>query len=326
VVKVKGHTVNGYINTLKTRYQPPAQVFCSRELEDALCELVKMEKEHGRVPSDEMLREKAREVLKVQNTAADDEELLAKFKNHYGVVNLSSAGDDANQLPSPLSFSSSNSQSPVQPQFQPQARSFHSFSSSISPVQQPQPQSMLTAAFSNNNHSPSSNSNSNLNLISQTPAFLNDDELLASFDQDFLNTESFDQVASSLDFGNEPSLFDSSFPSNIPSLLYPTSSSTANHMDFSFPTSSPASALNNQTQLSMDTNTGANMHMDMDMEMEMDMDMTFQIDEQEMNKELDYASLHRVSTATASPWRRRASVRLARGGGGGVRGVGRATF
>ncbi|PQE29983.1 hypothetical protein CJF32_00000658 [Rutstroemia sp. NJR-2017a WRK4] len=318
VVKVKGHTVNGYINTLKTRYQPPAQVFCSRELEDALCELVNVEKEHGRVPSDEMLRAKAREVLKVQNTAADDEELLAKFKNHYGVMNLSSAGDDANQLPSPLSLSNSNSQSPVQPQFQPQARSFRSFSSSLSPVQQPQPQSMLTAAFSNSNHSPSSNHSSNLNSMSQIPAFLNDDELLASFDQDFLNSESFDQVASSLDFSNEPSLFESGFPANVPSLLYPTASSTtANQMDFSFPTSS--SAFSNQTQL------GTNENMQMDMDMEMDMDMTFQIDEQEMNKELDYASLHRVSTATASPWRRRASERLARGGGG-ARGGGRGAF
>ncbi|KAM3088387.1 hypothetical protein ACMFMG_000032 [Clarireedia jacksonii] len=316
VVKVKGHTVNGYINTLNTRYPPPAQVFCSRELEDALCELVNTEKEQGRVPSDEMLRAKAREVLRLQVTAADNEELLTKFKSHYGVGNLSPVGVDANQLPSPLLNSTSSSQSPVQPQFQPQARSFRSFSSSTLPVQQPQPQSMLTAAFSNDNHSPSSNLSSNLNSISQTPAFLNDDELLASFNQEFLNAESFDHAASSLEFGNEPSLFESGFAPNTHSLLHPSTSFAAavHHTDFSLPTSSSATAaFNNQSQTSMNTNV----QLDMDMDMEMDMDMAFQIDEQEMNKELDYASLHRVSMATASPWRRRASVRMGVLEGGG---------
>jgi hypothetical protein len=67
------------------RFAPPGTVFCSRELEHGLTELVKASLAQGVVPPDEQLRARAREILKVENTAADEPELLEKFKALHGI-------------------------------------------------------------------------------------------------------------------------------------------------------------------------------------------------------------------------------------------------
>lgn len=137
IVKLRGETANGYIKSLKQRYKMPAAVFCSRELEEGLLDLIKTESEQGHIPTDDSLRARARAVLNMPNTAADDGELLSKFKAHYGVLSTNPKQDS-----SPHS----------QPQtYQPQAQPISSFS-----TQQP-------------------------------PAFLNDDDLLASFDEQLLD-------------------------------------------------------------------------------------------------------------------------------------------
>ena len=52
-------------------------MFCSRELEAGL---VKFVLDEGGMPSDEELRAHAKEILRCNQTAADDKLLLAKFK------------------------------------------------------------------------------------------------------------------------------------------------------------------------------------------------------------------------------------------------------
>ncbi|QSZ29951.1 hypothetical protein DSL72_004469 [Monilinia vaccinii-corymbosi] len=119
LVTLRGETANGYIKSLKQRYKMPAQVFWSRELEEALIDLVKTENEQGRIPTDESLRARARDVLNVPNTAADDGELLEKFKTHYGI---------------PLTGQQRSSpHSPTQTD-QPQAQSIASFSTRQPPT------------------------------------------------------------------------------------------------------------------------------------------------------------------------------------------------
>ena len=60
---------------------PPPQIFCSRELESALIDFVTAEVLAGReFPSDDAIRVRAREVLGRESTPADDEVLMAKFK------------------------------------------------------------------------------------------------------------------------------------------------------------------------------------------------------------------------------------------------------
>ncbi|KAK3352969.1 hypothetical protein B0T25DRAFT_455493 [Lasiosphaeria hispida] len=81
-------TANKYLSTFTTRQQPPAVVFCSRELENGLAEFVT-----GQVallgyragaaaafPDDEAIRARAREIIKTSRTPADDPVLLEKFK------------------------------------------------------------------------------------------------------------------------------------------------------------------------------------------------------------------------------------------------------
>ncbi|ESZ95442.1 hypothetical protein SBOR_4183 [Sclerotinia borealis F-4128] len=272
IVKLRGETANGYIQGLKQRYKMPAQVFCSRELEEALLDLVKTENEQGRVPTDELLKARARDALNVSNTAADDKELLEKFKTHYGVTSTQRQQDHSPQ---------SQTQT-----YQPQAQSIPSFS-----TQQPL-------------------------------AFLNDDNLLASFDEELLNSSDMEL---GLDFNTSP-LTTMDFLSNHLTTLGPiTDSNLVSVAPF---TSVPE---------------GSNMNFDMNMNLglgnndaepwaglqtsEMNglegLDGMEGIDEgsldveglneEEMNKEVEYAELHKINTATASPWRRRASERLARG-------------
>ncbi|KAF7870147.1 uncharacterized protein EAF02_009337 [Botrytis sinoallii] len=282
IVKLRGKTANGYIKSLKQRYKMPAQVFCSRELEEALLDLVKTEKAQGRVPSDELFRAKAREILNVPNTAADDSQLLEKFKTHYGVYSTSS---------------SPNSQTQTQT-YQPQAQSIPSFSTH------------------------------------QTPAFLNDDDLLASFDEELLNNTDMDL---GLEF-NTSSSNNMDFLSNHPST--PLATITGSCIS-ALPLFNNANAVMNfDIEMDMDLAMGNNgsepwaglqsNNIDMSafgaletMEGIGEMDETFNVEgleelnEEDMNKDIEYAELHRVSTATASPWRRRASERLARDGGRG---------
>lgn len=72
---------NKFLESLATR-SPPAAVFCSRELENALSEFVTIEVTNVKpFPGDDALRAKAREVIGMPNTAADDPVLLGKFKD-----------------------------------------------------------------------------------------------------------------------------------------------------------------------------------------------------------------------------------------------------
>jgi hypothetical protein len=74
-------TVNHYLQSFKQRYPAPAKVFCYRELENGLTEYVKREtSKNGVFPSDDQLRERAREIMGMQKTPADDPVLLKKFK------------------------------------------------------------------------------------------------------------------------------------------------------------------------------------------------------------------------------------------------------
>ncbi len=74
-------TANKFLQNFTSRYPAPATVFCSRELENGLEALVKSDMAAGRgFPTDAALRTKAREILGVDRTAADDEVLLGKFR------------------------------------------------------------------------------------------------------------------------------------------------------------------------------------------------------------------------------------------------------
>ncbi|KAK4217824.1 hypothetical protein QBC37DRAFT_369656 [Rhypophila decipiens] len=77
-------TVNKFLRTAfgrNGRLQKPAQVFCSRELENGLAEYVgaKVAIQEG-FPSDDELKRKAREILGIEKTPAEDAVLLGKFK------------------------------------------------------------------------------------------------------------------------------------------------------------------------------------------------------------------------------------------------------
>ncbi|EWZ02784.1 hypothetical protein FOYG_02008 [Fusarium oxysporum NRRL 32931] len=73
--------LDGYIETFSSRYDRPATVFCSRELESGLVSFVEAEITRGAgFPSDEALKLRSREILGSDKTAADDPSLLDKFK------------------------------------------------------------------------------------------------------------------------------------------------------------------------------------------------------------------------------------------------------
>ncbi|KJZ78002.1 hypothetical protein HIM_02639 [Hirsutella minnesotensis 3608] len=75
------NAANSFLETLTSEDCRPAAVFCSRELESGLTQFVrKCVDDGGRLPSDEALQAKAREILKSSKTAADDPMLLGKFK------------------------------------------------------------------------------------------------------------------------------------------------------------------------------------------------------------------------------------------------------
>jgi hypothetical protein len=85
VFNVKATTAAKFLESMPQRWQKPATVFCSRDLENGLNEFVKAEMEKGSVPSDDALRAKAREILGMERTSADEVELLEKFKALHGI-------------------------------------------------------------------------------------------------------------------------------------------------------------------------------------------------------------------------------------------------
>jgi hypothetical protein len=99
--KVSSQTAGQFARSLEVggaRFPPPGSVFCSRDLEHGLAALVKSSLANGVVPSDEQLRAKAREILHVDHTAADEAELLEKFKALHG-ISLSNFSPDTNTTP-----------------------------------------------------------------------------------------------------------------------------------------------------------------------------------------------------------------------------------
>ena len=85
VYTVPAKTAGKFLQSMSKRWQKPATVFCSRDLEDGLAAFVKSELAKGVVPNDDALRAKARDLLGVQETAADDVLLLEKFKSLHGI-------------------------------------------------------------------------------------------------------------------------------------------------------------------------------------------------------------------------------------------------
>jgi len=82
---VKATTAQKFMKSVSQRYKKPATIFCSREMESGLTDFVNAEMAKGVVPSDEALRAKAREILGVDRTGADEAILLQKFKAMVGM-------------------------------------------------------------------------------------------------------------------------------------------------------------------------------------------------------------------------------------------------
>jgi len=113
VYKVYPEAAAKFIQDLKrgTYLGPSGTVFCSRDLEQGLSQVVESELANGRLPSDDWLRAKAREILGVEQTAADEVALLKKFKSLHGIGENDniSASASAHNLPLPGSGSGSGS-------------------------------------------------------------------------------------------------------------------------------------------------------------------------------------------------------------------------
>ena len=78
---VRKETAERFLRDLHAgRYQAPASVFCSRELENGLNAYVEECIMNRQIPTDDELRAKGREILDVDHTAADEPNLLATFK------------------------------------------------------------------------------------------------------------------------------------------------------------------------------------------------------------------------------------------------------
>lgn len=82
---VKAKTAASFLKNMGTRYEPPAHVFCSRELESGLNTFVKESMAAGVIPTDDMIRAEARNILKLDSTSADCPDLLEKFKAMHGL-------------------------------------------------------------------------------------------------------------------------------------------------------------------------------------------------------------------------------------------------
>lgn len=81
---VSKDTAERYMHALcDGQFRFPASVFCSRELEDGLNAYIEECIMGLTIPSDDDLRTKAREILGVDHTAADDPKLLQTFKSMH---------------------------------------------------------------------------------------------------------------------------------------------------------------------------------------------------------------------------------------------------
>jgi hypothetical protein len=85
IYTVKAKTAGKFLQSMQERWQKPAAIFSSRDLEDGLGAFVQAEMAQGAIPTDEALRAKAREILSVNETAADDVLLLEKFKSLHNI-------------------------------------------------------------------------------------------------------------------------------------------------------------------------------------------------------------------------------------------------
>jgi len=85
VYKIKATTAQKFLKSMGKRCQPPASVFCSRELESGLNEYVRDQMAKGVPPTDEDLKAQARVILGTETTAAEDKLLLEKFKAMHGL-------------------------------------------------------------------------------------------------------------------------------------------------------------------------------------------------------------------------------------------------
>jgi Tc5 transposase DNA-binding domain len=99
VFNVSAKTAAKFLESMPQRWQKPATVFCSRDLENGLNEFVRTEMERGGAPSDEDLRAKAREILGVERTPADEAELLEKFKAMHGLSSLTTQPGASDSIP-----------------------------------------------------------------------------------------------------------------------------------------------------------------------------------------------------------------------------------
>jgi hypothetical protein len=81
VIPAQKTLANHFLQNMTQRYPEPGTVFCYRELEQGLSQMVQ---EHfaatGTLPSDAAMQARAREIVQLDKTAADDLELLEKFK------------------------------------------------------------------------------------------------------------------------------------------------------------------------------------------------------------------------------------------------------
>jgi len=91
-MKVRKETAGEFVKSMANRYKAPAQIFCSRELENKLHDMLIQGMATGILPTDEQLRAKAREILGVEKTAADDDQLLEKLKAMHSIPSVFSVG------------------------------------------------------------------------------------------------------------------------------------------------------------------------------------------------------------------------------------------
>jgi len=99
VFNVKASTAAKFLESMPQRWQKPASVFCSRDLENGLNEFVRAELAKHDVPSDDALRAKAREILGMDRTPADEAVLLEKFKAMHGISSSTTQSELVDSIP-----------------------------------------------------------------------------------------------------------------------------------------------------------------------------------------------------------------------------------
>lgn len=91
---VSKDTAGRYLHALcEGQFRFPASVFCSRELEDGLNAYIEECIMGLTIPTDDDLRTKAREILGVDFTAADDPKLLQTFKSMHTLWHTQANGE-----------------------------------------------------------------------------------------------------------------------------------------------------------------------------------------------------------------------------------------